>query len=455
MARTIVLCVPSGQTAATVLRGTPYRILREEPDLRLVILSPLVRDPAFVAEFSGPGVELRELVMHRPARLEGRLLRLLQASHLRERPTPGRRVRHDELAHREGRRAAAAARALLARAPSRVWRALNDRLAPDRYYADLFRTFRPALVLVPTPGLNFAELPLLKRARAAGVPAMAIDTSWDNFTRLEPIRRVDRLAVWNTTMRRQAIELHGYPREAIDVCGVPQFDIYADPGLRSPREAFMRRIGGDPGRRLITLATSPPLFYREHGMLVDVIQDAQKREAFGVPTQLLIRPHPADPVAPYERHAELDHVVLDRPFRPSVAAFGGMTVDVMRADRLHLADTLVHSDVVVNVSSTVTVEACVFDRPTINVVFDGVEQRPYIESARRLVDYDHYRDIVRAGGVRLARSPHELIDQIRHYLRHPESDRAGRARVVAEQCGVIDGRAGERLARAILARLGR
>jgi hypothetical protein len=48
-----------------------------------------------------------------------------------------------------------------------------------------------------------------------------------------------------------------------------------------------------------------------------------------------------------------------------------------------------------------------------------------------------------------------LIDQIRHYLRHPESDRAGRARVVAEQCGVIDGRAGERLARAILARLGR
>ena len=40
---------------------------------------------------------------------------------------------------------------------------------------------------------------------------MAIDPSWDNFTnKLLPVRRVDRLIVWNELMKQQAIELHGY-----------------------------------------------------------------------------------------------------------------------------------------------------------------------------------------------------------------------------------------------------
>lgn len=453
---TLLLCVPSGQTAATILRGSVYPALQARGDgLRFLILSPLVRDSAFVAEFGAPGVELHELAMHRPGWLEARLLRLFQESHLRRYPTPGRKVRRDEIRDREHSPwAVTVARAAVSHLAPRWWTALSDVLVPDTYYAGLFSTHRPDLVLVATPGLNFAELPLLKRARREGVPVMAIDTGWDHFTRLEPVHRVDWLVVWNESMRRQAVELHGYPPTAVEVCGVPQFDIYADPGLRASREAFFARISADPTRRLLTLATSPPLFYTHHGALIEILRDAIKRDVLGVPAQLLVRPHPADDFAQYERYAGVEHVIIDRPYRPSVDAVGGMAVDVTRADRLHLADTLSHSDVVVNISSTVTIEACIFDRPVINVIFDGVETLPYIRSARRLIDYDHYREILRTGAVRLAPHPQELIDHLRHYLRHPESDREARRQVVAEQCGPIDGRAGERLARHILARLG-
>ena len=56
---------------------------------------------------------------------------------------------------------------------------------------------------------------------------MAIDPSWDNFTnKLLPVRRVDRLLVWNELMREQAMRWHGYQPEDIRICGAPQFDGY-------------------------------------------------------------------------------------------------------------------------------------------------------------------------------------------------------------------------------------
>ena len=61
---------------------------------------------------------------------------------------------------------------------------------------------------------------------------MAIDPSWDNFTnKLLPVRRVDRLVVWNELMKQQAIELHGYEPDEIRIAGTPQWDRYFRDGV--------------------------------------------------------------------------------------------------------------------------------------------------------------------------------------------------------------------------------
>ncbi len=453
--KTVVLIVPSGLTAANILRGPVFQALRAQGDrLRTIIVSPLVHDQEFVTEFKQPGVELHDLVMHRPGGLEARLLRLLQESHFRRYPTPGRKARRDEILYGErGRYVRAFIRNVLSRLPPRFWSELSDLLVPDRYYAHLFKSYRPDLVLACTPGVNFAELPLLKRARREKVFTMAVDTTWDQFTRLEPIRHIDHLIVWSHEIKRQAVELHEYLPDSVTVCGAPQFDIYAQPYLRSSRDDFFKRVGGDPNRCLITLATSCSRFYPHFGTLIEILSDAIKRDLLGRPAHLLVRPHPSDDVSQYEKYEDLHHVFVDRPYRPSVQAVGGLQVDVTQSDRLHLADTLCHSDVVVTIGSTVSIEACIFDRPTVVVVFDGWEHRPYMESVRRYMDHDQVRAIIQTGGIRLAWKPEELIEQVRHYLLHPESERLERRRIVAEQCGVVDGRAGERVAACILSRL--
>src|SRR5262249_31394970 len=320
----------------------------------------------------------------------------------------------------------------------------------------LFDRCGPGLVAVSTPGLIFAEIPLLRSARHHGVRTVAVDLSWDNLTnKLFPIRRVNRLVLWNETMKREAHTLHGYPLEDIDVVGPPQFDSYFDATLRTSRTAFCRRVGLDPDRRIVTLTTIPADAYPRHDVVIDRLLDAMRSGAVKPPFNLLVRLHPRDDLRRYDKYAGTPHLVVEKPFRVSARSGDGHSVDVTADNTRHLADTMHHSDVVLNVASTIAIEAAIFDTPVVNIAFDqdDAETRPFLTSPLRYYSYTHYQQIVRTGGVRIAKSAAEMVGMVNAYLADPSLDRAGRRRIVGEQCAFTDGRSAERIARAMAAAL--
>jgi hypothetical protein len=311
------------------------------------------------------------------------------------------------------------------------------------------------MLLTPTTGIYFGEGPLMGRADANRVPIMAIDLSWDHFTtKTAPLRRVDSLTVWNETMKRQAVEIHGYRPQQVCVAGVPQFDIYARPDSFTSREAFIQRIGGDPAKKLITLTTIPPVLYTYHDVVIDELLAAMRGGRFAGPTQLLVRVHPRDDVTKYERFMHEPDVIVEKPFKETIVAEGS-NVDPSRDNRLHLANTLKHSDVIVNVASTIGIEAAVLDTPVVNIAFDGREEKPFLDSSRRFYVYTHYKPLVDIGAVRVAPSPAALVDEVAAYLADPARDREGRARSATELCYKVDGKAAERVATFVLDRLAR
>jgi hypothetical protein len=318
----------------------------------------------------------------------------------------------------------------------------------------VFDRYRPTLVATASPGLIFSEIPVLRTARRRSIPAMAVDLSWDNLTnKFFPARQVDRLVVWNTTMRDEARALHGYPDGRIRVAGAPQFDSYfREP--RSSRAEFCARTGLDPSRRIITLATIPRSKFPHHDVVIDRLVEAFDAGAVREPAGLLVRVHPRDDVRPYARHAARPHVVVEKPFRATAVRSGdGMDIDFTQENTRHLADTLYHSDVVLNVASTVAIEASIFDTPVINIGFDG---QPGSNTALMAWHYGstHFQKVVRSGAVRIAQSPRELVDLINRYLSDPSRDAEGRRRIVAEQCEFTDGRSAERVAAAVVDQLG-
>src|SRR4051812_8160828 len=74
------------------------RLLAAQPSARIVLLSPLVKDPAFVREFARERVQFEELPPHRPEGLEGRLMALIQASYIDSGVTESVKIRRQEAA---------------------------------------------------------------------------------------------------------------------------------------------------------------------------------------------------------------------------------------------------------------------------------------------------------------------------------------------------------------------
>ena len=94
--------------------------------------------------------------------------------------------------------------------------------------------------------------------------------------------------------------------------------------------------------------------------------------------------------------------------------------------------------------STVMLEACIFDKPVVNVAFSRYSERmgqPYTAVA----NYAHLKRILAAGGTRTATTPAELLERVTAYLRSPEMDAEGRARIREQECGPYPGTAGRRI----------
>jgi hypothetical protein len=454
---TLLWSVPNGASAGNVLRaGVLGAVLEQAPGVQVVLVSPLSADPAFASEFAHPRVSFEVLPPHVPAGLEARLLSVIQARYLEVCTTDTLRIRAAK--ENPGAPGWRPFKRLLGRvvAPKGRrgdWFTLADRFTRDVAMERLFDRYRPSLVATASPGLIFAEIPVVRTAQRAGIRTIAVDLSWDNLTnKFLPPRKLDRLVIWNSTMRDEAHALHGYDLDRIAVTGPPQFDPYFR-GPRSNRADFCRKVGLDPARRIVTLATIPASKFPHHAFVIDRLIEALESGAIREPASLLIRLHPRDEARPYEQYAGRPHVVIEKAFRQTAARSGdGMDVDVMAENTRHLADTLDHSDVVLNVASTIAIEASIFDAPVINIGFDGQPG-----SNRALMDWHygstHFQKVVRSGAVRIAQSSGEMVDLINMYLADPSTDAEGRRRIVAEQCEFTDGRSAERVAAEIVREL--
>jgi hypothetical protein len=457
--RCLLWTVPNGASAGNMLRtGVLAAVLDGAPDAHVVLMSPLAADAAFTREFANPRVTFEILSAHVPSGVEARLASMVQAYYLQICKTETLRIklaaRHPGTPLRYRRTKALLGRLAAPGGRRGEWYQLSDRLVRHPAIERVFDRYKPSLVATASPGLIFADIPILRTARRRGVRSIAVDLSWDNLTnKLFPLRKVDRLVVWNASMRREANALHGYDLDSIVVAGSPQFDPYFNGEPRSSRADFCRRIGLDPSRKLVTLTTMPAEAYPRHDIIVDHVLEAMRSGAVREPIDLLVRIHPRDDARKYARYAGTPHLRIEKPFRVTEArSADGMGVDVTAENTRHLADTMYHTDVNLNVASTIAIEASVFDTPVISIAFDqdDAQARPFLTSPLRYYSYTHYQQIVRTGAVRMAHSPGEMIGLLNRYLADPTLDAEGRRRVVQEQCEFTDGRSAERVARAIL-----
>ena len=78
----VLMSVPHGAAAGNMLRTGILRRILEADAVRVLVVSPLAKDPDFVREVSHSRVVIEDLPPHKPAGLEARLLAVMQASYI-------------------------------------------------------------------------------------------------------------------------------------------------------------------------------------------------------------------------------------------------------------------------------------------------------------------------------------------------------------------------------------
>jgi hypothetical protein len=450
---TIFIPVPFAVNVRDILRSSILSSLKSA-GAKVVILSPAYQDPEFVREFADDKVVLEPLHPHQPGKAERRLdtFRFTLFSDLthtvgfQTRPVHARGPLKRALVYGANH----VTRLLGQRRTERVLAGANLTLFPDHQYGDLFRRHRPDLICLTRVFGQASDYPVLKRAVQEGVPTVLVVSSWDNLTSKGVFpARVDRLVVWNSIMADEAVELHGFDRSDVFVAGVPQFDVYADKSELPDRTTFLRRVGADPKKALITFALTNSYSCPDEFDVLEMLWKAIRAGALGRPCQLLARIHPLAKTlgeAFPDRLRGLPDLLVDTPGRDTVYVDRDASLD----DLKHLAATMWHSDVVINTCSTIAIDAAAFDTPVVCAAFDGYRTLPYDQSVRRFHDFTHFKKLLEIGGVRVAHGLDQLVGFLKTYLADRNVDSDLRAKIVERQCAPIDGRAGERIADLLL-----
>ena len=302
------------------------------------------------------------------------------------------------------------------------------------------RARRPAVV-VATSCISWLEEPMLRAARALGIPTLGCVQSFDHLTDRSSTADCDHYAVWNGRMKDQLLRYHSvrHPSQ-VHVTGTPQFDFHVQDAFRWSRAETLGRLGLATGERYVLYAantyaqtpTEPELV----GELAARCNDVPELRAH----RIVVRLHPNDDFTRWERLPTVDaRIVVSHPSGRQ-EHFAGPE------DQARLVSTLLHADVCHNMWSSMSLDAAAVGTPVVCVAFAGRRGTPEDRFTRMVYDTDFFRPIVESGGVRMARDIDELVGETVAYVSDRARDEPSRRRLAEQECGPLDGHSAERVA---------
>ena len=455
--KTIFLFLRQGISNRNLLRTDFLKTLQEQSEVRIVILSPIGNETDFRQEFESGNVRVEVWPRTKVGFWEKRLKNLKDYIWVSRGLTQAIRVRRLSqlgswgLAWRDivGRLARA-----IGVSEERINQWEIDIYKSNLLVKTLYEKYQPDLVIFTR--LFGTNLHVIKEAKKREIPVLCLVESWDNLISKGPLSVIpDRMAVWNEGMKIEADEFHGFPSQRVDVVGVPQFDLYSDVEQFIGKKEFFETHGLDPHRKLVTYATSTEGFIQGEPEIVEMLYKAVQEDRFGEPVQLLLRMHPISSpelqAEYFNRFSGLPNLVLQRPGRAARLHDGW---DPTWSDMLVLASTIYHSDIVLDVASTFTIDAAALDKPVVCIAFGAGTKKTPSKYFRDIFGRSHYRKLVDTGGIRVVYDMEGLVGALRHYLGDPTLDALGRRQLRETLCSRLDGKSAWRAAWVVLRELG-
>jgi len=438
-----------GQELRDFMVGTFYKIAQADKGVRLIVFAPPNTIDDMRKNFANEHCIVEPLIIERP---KGRMARMFfgfMASYPMI-PTETIYIRQRYAYLNGGSFSGFVVKRILwvlghTSVARKIVRAIWYRFFCDDYkWSEYFDRYKPDVVF-GTSGFRWWDFTILAHAKRRGIPTVLMLRSWDNLSTKAFLFVIpDMLLAQNPVMVTEAIDWHDVPKEKIRLVGSPPYDHYANSSWFLSREEVARRIGIDFRKRWIGYFSGPlftgVLGCEDTGEHIKMIQDAiQGGRIQNAEVIASIHPDNKSVLEAYRVHCPVLNLVK------------GWKFDVEQT-RL-LASFIRECGVMTHFGSTVSLDAAILDTPSIIVGFNGYREKDFPWQKKLSVAFDHtlhMHYLLRTKGMIRVNTETEFIDAINTYLGNRVLHQDGRARLVNDLVGPVDGRVGERVFNAVL-----
>lgn len=452
----VLITVSEGSLARNILRSGVLDHLLKRGDIRVSLLAPQDKVELYMKEFGSPSVDIVGVPKSSVSTFFDRVLVFLSRNCFWSETLAT--LQHTRFLAAGNRFSFVFKRALMIIfGRSALAHRLIRLLASLRKAAPVFlkkiSEISPDL-LFATDVMDDFDLHAIAAARSQGIPVAGMVRSWDNLTNGLMQSIPDVLLVWSNYISWRARTVQHIPESIIRIVGVPQYDAFFRKEGILPRQEFLSGLGINPESRIILFAAAGAFFMPYEWETPLIIQRAIDDGRLPKNCVIVARKHPNFEV-PDEVVTREKKIIIDRPISYYTQGSMGQW-EIGKIDIYHFANLMTHADVVVTGGSSITMDAALFDRPVINVAFDGYHKDvPYYSSGRRIYEqHTHYMALMKTHAMKIVWDEKELVLWIEKYLRDPSIHREERARLRKEFITHEDDKSAWRVARAIMDNLG-
>ncbi len=310
----------------------------------------------------------------------------------------------------------------------------------------LFTQYQPNLVFA-TDIFYREDRALVIEAKRRNISAIGMVRSWDNATTKGVLLSVPNYLITpNNVLKEEMVSIHKVPAQKITITGVPHYDLIKTD--RTTREEFFEHMGLDPKKKTILFAPGGKILYKHDGEILAYLKKCVDSGAFNHPVQFLVRFPPGDTGDTQSVNGDVNFVID----HPGINVSGRkkdseMTVD--ENDRLN--DSIMYSDVVVTLVSTMVIDGTVFQKPVVVLSFEPKEE--LVDSIHKFIHVTHFKKLLNSQLVTVSRSSEEFVAHMNEYLDNPEKNKPQRDALIAQYAHVLDGNSARRVTEILLSYL--
>lgn len=239
---------------------------------------------------------------------------------------------------------------------------------------------------------SVTNIPIILAAEELKIPSITNIFSWDNLPKATTIHKSDFYFVWSKYMFDE-LKMY-YPDLAahtIRITGTPQFSSYRNTAEITPREVFFRQFGLDPQKLYICfsgddITTSP----HDEIYLSDVCNEVRKYNAANNDIyRIIFRRCPVDHSDRYNEAIRKNSDILTAidPLWEFVDKEKWQTSYPTLEDTLMLKNVLSHCKLVVNLGSTVAIDASFFDTPACYLRYQPIAGKWQIDDIYKFIHF--------------------------------------------------------------------